>query len=75
MFIKCFEHKNGDLLLIGEESKRPYVLIKIFKYIHVRCYCLQASRTAETLKFHIKDCFKIKGKQGIKIPKKVNTLD
>ena len=33
-------------------------------------YCLQAFRTAEKLKCHIKDCFEINGKQTIKIPKK-----
>ena len=34
------------------------------------CYCLQAFRTAEKLKCHIKDCFKINGKQTIKMPKR-----
>ena len=33
-------------------------------------YCLRAFRTAGKLKFHIKDCFKINGKQSIKMPKK-----
>ena len=33
-------------------------------------YCLQAFRTAEKLKSHIKDCFKINGKKTIKMPKK-----
>ena len=37
---------------------------------HFRCYCLQAFRTAEKLKCHIKDCFKINDKQTIKMPKK-----
>ena len=38
---------------------------------HFCCYCLQAFRTAKTLKCHIKkDCFKIKDKQRIKMPKK-----
>ena len=41
----------------------------------VYSYCLQVFRTAETLKCHIKDCFKINVKQIIKMPKKVNTLD
>ena len=40
-------------------------------------YCLQAFRTEEILEFHIKDYFKINGKQSIKMPKKkkMNTLD
>ena len=37
---------------------------------HFSRFCLQAFRTAERLKSHIKDCFKIKGKQTIKMPKK-----
>ena len=32
--------------------------------------CLQAISTEETLKSHIKDCFKINSKQRIKMPKK-----
>ena len=81
-----FSEDNVDLLLIEEEGKIHYVLIKhlnIFLHdytLHSRrkhfcCHCLQAFRTAETLKCHIKDCFKIKSKQRIKIPKKVNLLD
>ena len=31
---------------------------------------LQAFKTEEQLKYHIKDCFKINGKQTIKMPKK-----
>ena len=33
-------------------------------------YCLQACSTEEILKSHIKDCFKINGKQKIIMPKK-----
>ena len=33
-------------------------------------YCLQAFRTAEKLKCRIKGCFKVNGKQTIKVPKK-----
>ena len=72
--------------MIGEEGKRHYILIKdfnIFLYNHTLhhgrkycChYCLQAFRTAEKFKCHIKDCLKINGKQRNKMPKKVNTLD
>ena len=42
---------------------------------HFCCYCLQAFETAEKLKCYIKDCFKINGKQTIKIPKKVSMLN
>ena len=38
-------------------------------------YCFQVVRTAEILKSHFNDCFKINGKQMIKMPKKVNMLD
>ena len=34
------------------------------------CYCLQAFSTEELSKRHIKYCFKINGKQRIKMPKK-----
>ena len=37
---------------------------------HFCCYCLHAFITEEILKRHIKDCFKINGKQTIKMPKK-----
>ena len=33
-------------------------------------YCFQAFRTEEILKLHIKDCFKVNGKQRIIMPKK-----
>ena len=42
---------------------------------HFSRYCLRAFRTAETLKCHIKNCFKINDKQGIKMQKKMYTLD
>ena len=37
---------------------------------HFSHYCLQALSTEEILKRHIKDCFKINGKQRIITPKK-----
>ena len=46
--------RHVDLLLIKEEGKKHYVLIKdfnTFMYDH-------------TLKCHVKDCFKINGKKG-----------
>ena len=76
---KYCEDKHADLLLIGEGEKKYYVLIKdfnTFMYDHTlhrgrkHFYCLKAFRTAEKLKFHIKDYFKINGQQTIKMPKK-----
>ena len=75
------EDKQVGLLLTGEESKQNYVLIKDFNtflYDHklhrgrknLCRYCLKAFKTPEKLKFQIKDCFKIKSKQRIKIQKK-----
>ena len=83
---KCREDKHVDLLLIEKGGKRHYVLMKdinTFMYYHTLyrgrnhfChYSLQAFRTAEKLKFHVEDCFKITGKQRIKMQKIVNTLD
>ena len=37
---------------------------------HFCRYCLQAFSTEEILKHHIKDCFKINGKQRIIMPRK-----
>ena len=65
---------------MGEEGKRHYVLIKDFNYFmcdhslhygrkHFCRYCLHAFITDE-IKRHIKDCFKINGKQRIIMPKK-----
>ena len=83
---KCCEEKDFDLLLIGEEEKIHYVLINFntFMYDHTLhrgrkhfCrYCLHAFSTEEILKSHIKDCFKINGKQRIIIClKKMNLLN
>ena len=62
-------------------QKCPYVLIKDFNTFlhdhtlhsgrkHFCCYCLQAFSTEKILKCHLKDCYKINGKQRIKMPKK-----
>ena len=70
-----------DLLLIEKEGKRYCVLIKSFNTFmydhtlhserkHFCGYCLQVFSTAEILKSHVKDCFKINDKQKIKMPKK-----
>ena len=69
------------MLLIGEEGKGHYVLIKDFNafiYGHTLhlgrkrfCrYCLQAFSTEEILKCHIKGWLKVNAKQKIKTNKK-----
>ena len=48
-------------------------LIKAFNtliYQYFCSYCLHAFSTGKILKHHIKDCFKINGKQRIILPKK-----
>ena len=78
---KRCEEKHVDLLLIGEEGKKHYVLMKdfnTFMYDHILhrgrkyfcCYCLQAFSIEEILKSHTKDCFKINDEQRIQMPKK-----
>ena len=73
--------KHVDLLLIGEAEKKHYVLISDFNRFmydhslhrgrkHFCRYCLHAFITREILKRHTKDCFKINGKQTIKMPNK-----
>ena len=77
MYQKNVVKKHIDLLLIGNEDKRNYVLIKDFStFMHnhiwprgrkIFCrHCLQAFSAKEILKRRIKDCFKINGKQRIK---------
>ena len=69
------------LLLLREEDKRQYFLIKDFnKFMYdniLHCgrkkfyfYCSQAFSTGEIFKSHVVDCFKINGKQSIKMHKK-----
>ena len=66
---KCCEEKHVDLVLIGKEGKRKYVLIKDFSTFmyghtlqHFCRYCFLAFSTEEILKSHIKDWFKVNGK-------------
>ena len=77
---KC-EEKEVDLLLIEEKGKKRYVCIRDFNtfvYNHtLHCrkksfcrYCLPVFSTEEILKHHLKDSFKINGKQRIIMPKK-----
>ena len=67
---KCCEDNHVDWFLIGEKEKKHYVLFKDFNKVmydytldrgwkHFCLYCLQASRTADALKCHIKYCFNI----------------
>ena len=78
---KWCEEKHVDLLLIGEEGKRHYVLLKDFNTFmydhtlhrrrkHFCRYCLQAFSSEEISKSHIKDRFKINGKQRTIMPRK-----
>ena len=79
--------KTGMLIYYWKEKgKRHYVLIKDFNTFmydhtlhrgrkHFYCYYLHAFSTEKILKRHIKDCFKINGKQTIIMPKKVNMLN
>ena len=39
------------------------------------CCCLQALSIEKILKFYVKDCSKINGKQMIKMPKKGESVD
>ena len=70
---KCCEEKYVDLLLIGEEAKRHYVLIKDFNTFmyghtlhcgrqHSHVIVFSASSAEEILRRHTKDVFKINGK-------------
>ena len=68
-------------MLTEDREKKHYALINDFNRFmfdhslnrrrkYFCWYCLHAFITEEILKRHIKDCFKINGKQRIKIPKK-----
>ena len=73
---KCCEENYVDLLLIGEEGKRHYDLLKAintFMYDHT---LYRRKKTFLLLLFksfyyrrNVKDCFKINGKQIIIMPK------
>ena len=54
--------------MIGEEGERHYVIIKEEKKTFLALY-LQTFSAEEILKSHIKDYFKISGKQVILMPK------
>ena len=46
------------------------IILYIVEKNHFCSYCLQAFSTKEISKRHVKDCFKINGKQRIIMPKK-----
>ena len=55
-----------------------YISCTIIHYIveeSICLYCLQAFHTEEISQRHIKDCFKINGKQRIILPKNMNMLN
>ena len=69
-----------NLLLIEEEGKNHYALIKGFNtfiYDHIMHhgrkyffrYCIQDSIAEEILKLHVRDSFKTNDKQRINMPK------
>ena len=74
--------KHVDFLLIGEDGKRHYVLVKdfsTFMYDHTlyreKKTLLFTSSKTKLLKSHVNDWFKISGKQLTQMPKQVNVLD
>lgn len=77
---KWCEGKHFDSLLIEEKGQRYYVLIKNFNgfmYNHKLhrgrehfCHCCLAFSLAKILESNVLDCFKISGKQIIKMHKK-----
>ena len=66
--IKCCKEKHVDLFLIVKGKKSIMFLSKISINSCMIMYYLQAFRTVEKLKCHIKHCFKINDKQTIKMP-------
>ena len=74
---KCFEEKHVDLLLVGEKkmflSKILIHLCMIIRYtVEEKIFVVIVSKilAQKILKCHVKDCFKINGKQMIKMAKK-----
>ena len=59
--------RHVDLLLIREEGKRQYVLMKD---LNTFMYDPALYHGRRILKSHVNDCFKINGKQMIKMPRK-----
>ena len=76
--------KHLDLLMIKDEGKLHYVLIKGFNTFihnqklkrHKKYFCrfyLECFSTAEILERHANDCFAINLKEMVKMPKKDET--
>ena len=67
-----YQKKVKEIMLIyhyqGMQERDPMFLHCVIK--HSCHYCLQAFSTEEILKRHVKDCFKVNGKQKIKMPMK-----
>ena len=74
-----------NLLLITEDEKRHYVLIKKFnkfmcsqskhkKRKHFSMYCLPRFSSESILAKHTNNCLTINGKQAIKMPKKGDNI-
>ena len=74
-----------NLLLISEDEKRHYILIKDFnKFMynqlkdkerkHFCMHCLQCVSPESILAKHTNDCLTINGKQAIKMPKKGDNI-
>ena len=74
-----------ELLLITENEKNHYVLIKDFnKFMydqtkhkerkHFCMYCLQCFSSAEILSNHTENCIQVNGKQSITMPGKDNNI-
>ena len=78
---KMLQRKKCWFIIDKVEEEKHYVLINYFNRFmndyslhrrrkHSCQYCLHTFITEEILKRHVKDCFKIDGKQTIKMPKK-----
>ena len=69
------EKKNFKIQDFSYENKEKCpVFVETPELKHFCRYCLHAFSIEEILKCHVKDYFKINGKQRIKVPKKVNML-
>ena len=77
--------KHMELLLITEETKTHYVLIKDFNKLmynqtkhkdrkHFCMYCLQCFSSERVLNDHKENCIVINGKQAIKMPMRDNNI-
>ena len=81
IYISTGGHEQLNLLLISDEEKQHYLLIKSFNSLmrnHTKhhgtkefcMHCLQAFSTKEVLAKHKENCLSMNGKQGIQMLKK-----